>query len=324
MATALSRAPDRPLLNLGLVGLTLCTVLITFRYMFGGGTGTSEAARWMGSLVFAISVLAVLGCHEMGHYLLARWHRVDTSLPYFIPLPMLGFGTLGAVIRIRGRIPNRNALVDIGAAGPLAGLVVALPLIFWGLTQSTLVDAPPVQSAFPGETSLWALGGEVIAWIRRDFIFAPEDPFATRVDLIFGDNLFMVGLQWLVFGALPAGKEVLVHPTVIAGWFGLLVTMLNLMPIGQLDGGHLTYAMFGRGAQRIGKIVAFGLLLMCLFISAGWLVWLVVTAKVIGFKHPEVVDRQEPLTPLRRWICIACFVALVLCIMPVPISQVVR
>lgn len=324
MATPLSRASDKPLLNLGLVGLTLCTVLVTFRYMFGGGAGPTEEARWMGSLIFAVSVLAVLGCHEMGHYLLARWHRVDTSLPYFIPLPMLGFGTLGAVIRIRGRIPNRNALVDIGAAGPLAGLIVALPLILWGMTQSTLVDAPPVAMSFPGDTSLLTLGRDLIAWIGRGFVFAPEDPFATRVDLIFGDNLFMLGMQWLVFGALPAGKEVMVHPTVIAGWFGLLVTMLNLMPIGQLDGGHLTFAMFGKSAQRIGKFVAFALFLMCLFISAGWLVWLVVTAKVIGFKHPEVVDEEEALTPLRRWICIACFVALILCVMPVPISQVVR
>lgn len=323
MATALARPSDRPLLNLGLLGLTLVTVVLTFRYVFGGGAGPTDADRWWGSLTFAVSVLLVLGCHEMGHYLLARYHRVDTSLPYFIPLPMLGFGTLGAVIRIRGAIPSRNALVDIGAAGPIAGLVIALPLTLWGMTQSQVVDVPPLPSVFPGELSLWTLAGDFIGWVRRDFMPLPGAPI-TEVYPVFGDNLFMLFAQWSVFGPLPPGKEVMVHPTVIAGWFGFLVTMLNLMPIGQLDGGHLTYALYGEKARLIGKLVSVALLGMCLFVSAGWLLWLIVTAKVIGFRHPPVLAETEPLSRGRKWICYACFIALACCVMPVPISQVVR
>jgi membrane-associated protease RseP (regulator of RpoE activity) len=261
----------------------------------------------------------------MGHYVLARIHRVDTTLPYFIPLPFIGVGTLGAVIRIRGRIPHRNALVDIGAAGPLAGLAVALPLLFWGLCHSRVVDSPAVPSTFPGENSLWVLLRELFGWAMAKLTHAtpgPEQSLPGQMQLIFGDSLLMQGLTRLAVGPLPEGKDVMVHPVVIAGWFGLLVTLLNLLPVGQLDGGHLAFALLGPRARWVGKGVAMVLFLLMLFATASWGVWLVVTSKLVGFGHPDVVEPEVPLSPARKWICALCLVALIACAMPIPLRQV--
>ncbi len=156
MPSTVFRPADKPLLNLTLFVLTLGTTFGTFLLMWSGGGATTPSAV-NGSLIFSLSLVLILGSHEMGHYVLARIHKVDTSLPYFIPLPLLGVGTLGAVIRIRGRIPDRNALVDIGAAGPLAGLLVAIPLLAFGLSHSKIVDLPVEPPGFLGESSLWSL-----------------------------------------------------------------------------------------------------------------------------------------------------------------------
>src|SRR5713226_2644537 len=158
MPSTVFRPADKPLLNLTLFVLTLGTTFGTFLYMWTAA-GPTPLSAVNGSWTFSLSLVLILGSHEMGHYVLARIHKVDTSLPYFIPLPLLGVGTLGAVIRIRGRIPDRNALVDIGAAGPLAGLAVAIPMIVFGLAHSKMVDLPPMSNDFLGESSLWALIG---------------------------------------------------------------------------------------------------------------------------------------------------------------------
>jgi membrane-associated protease RseP (regulator of RpoE activity) len=310
------RPGDNPKVNFALLALTLVTTCSTFAFTFG--SGFSSAA------VFAISLVLILGSHEMGHYLLARIHDVDTSLPYFIPLPFLGVGTLGAVIRIRGRIPNRNALVDIGAAGPLAGLVVAIPLLIFGLVQSKIVDLPVQAPDLLGESSLVALFDRAIQYIGAKLggTYHPPPDTAQSFVFVFGDNLLMRALKFLVLGPLPPGKDIQEHPMVIAGWFGLLVTMLNLVPIGQLDGGHLTYALFGDRAGTIGRLMALAMFALCLFYSAGWLLWLIVTSKFIGFRHPEVVEPQVPLSPGRKLTCALCFVALAACVMPVPLTMV--
>jgi membrane-associated protease RseP (regulator of RpoE activity) len=266
--------------------------------------------------------MAILTAHEMGHYVLARIHKVDATLPYFIPLPLLGAGTMGAVIRLRGRFPNRNALVDIGAAGPLAGLIVAMPLLYWGLSHSQVVDAPPPAPAFLGENSLLAVLRKLFEWIMAELTHAPSAPERISTGIQFGDNLLMQGLTWLAIGPLPEGKDVMVHPVVIAGWFGLFVTLLNLMPVGQLDGGHLTFALWGPRAQWIGKGVALVLLLLILFVSWSWIVWLVVASKLVGFGHPEVLEPEVPLSRGRKWICFLCFAALIGCAMPIPLREV--
>lgn len=322
MSSTTARSADKPLLNLALFLLTVGTTFSTFLVMWSGGGGLSAIES---SLTFSLSLVLILGSHEMGHYLLARIHRVDTSLPYFIPLPLLGVGTLGAVIRIRGRIPDRNALVDIGAAGPLAGLLVAIPLILVGLSRSKVVDLPVEPDGFLGASSLLSLLHRAVDYLVAKWSgVRPPIVGGTRGAeyYVFGDNLLMRGLRYLVLGPLPAGKDIQEHPMVIAGWFGLLVTMLNLVPIGQLDGGHLTYALFGDRARPLGKLMALGMLFLSLFYSAGWFLWLIVTAKFIGFRHPPLLDEPAPLSLARKLTCALCFVALLACVMPVPLSAV--
>jgi membrane-associated protease RseP (regulator of RpoE activity) len=325
MESAPARTAHRLWLHLLLFGVTVGTTSFTFDQQFGAALPLDE--RLSSALTFSAALLAILGSHEMGHYVLARVHGVEASLPYFIPLPYIGVGTLGAVIRIRDRIPHRNALVDIGAAGPLAGLVVALPIITWGLLHSTVVDVPPVPaSTFPGDTSLWMMGRDFVHWVMVRLGQLPpvsEPPFTGHMQWIFSDSLLMRGLQWLVLGPLPEGKDVLVHPVVIAGWFGLLVTLLNLLPVGQLDGGHLTFALWGRRARTVGKVVALVLLFLTLFYTVTWGLWLLVATQVVGFGHPEVTRPAEPLGLGRKLVCALCFLALAGCAMPVPIRMVI-
>jgi membrane-associated protease RseP (regulator of RpoE activity) len=321
METVPARPASRLWLHLLLFAVTVFT---TYHSAMGQLSADGNDSGWLrsGPLAFSLALMAILTSHEMGHYVLARIHKVDTTLPYFIPLPIVGVGTLGAVIRIRGRIPHRNALVDIGAAGPLAGLAVALPILLWGLGHSRVVDSPALDTSFPGEGSLWVMLRELFAWSMAQLTHAQpqaEQASSGPVQVIFGDSLLMQGLTRLAVGPLPEGKDVLVHPVVIAGWFGLLVTLLNLMPMGQLDGGHLSFALFGRHARWVGKGVALVLFLLVLFVSMFWLVWLLVTSKLMGFGHPEVLEPEVPLSPGRKWICALCFVALIGCAMPIPL-----
>jgi membrane-associated protease RseP (regulator of RpoE activity) len=304
--------PTRLLLHLALFALTLLTTTGTFYLGFGEGL--------RGSVLFGVALCTILLAHEMGHYVLARYHQVDTSLPYFIPMPLLGLGTLGAVIRIRGRIPHRNALVDIGAAGPLAGLAVAIPVLFVGLMHSHPVAAPPMHTSFPGETSLWAAAQAVWEYFHPRASAIEETARGASVT-VFGDNLLILALQRLAMGPLPDGMTAEAHPLVVAGWFGTLVTMLNLLPIGQLDGGHMAYAFLGKRAPGLGKAAALVLFLLCLFVTASWVIWLFVTSKFIGFRHPEVSFPEEPLSNNRKWICWLCLLALLICAMPLPVSQ---
>jgi membrane-associated protease RseP (regulator of RpoE activity) len=326
METPASAPPTRLWPHLLLFVLTVGTTLSAYPAAFRQvlpWEALGHTGLWAEALSFSLALLAILGAHEMGHYVLARFHKVDATLPYFIPLPIIGIGTLGAVIRIRGRIPHRNALVDIGASGPLAGLVVAVPVLLWGLAHSQVVEAPARAFAFPGEDSLVVVVRELFAWVMEKLTLAPAAPeaYAPRAQL-FGDSLMMQALTWLALGPLPANAEVVAHPVVLAGWFGLFVTLLNLLPVGQLDGGHLTYALWGGRARWVGVAVALVLLGLTLFATASWGLWLVVVSKVVGFGHPEVVEPHVPLSRGRKWVCAVCFIALVACAMPIPLRQV--
>lgn len=311
-------ARDRPLRHLVLAGLTLLTTSFTFHVVFGG-----PDAPLAPSLAFGATLVLILGSHELGHWFLAKHHRVDVSLPYFLPTPMLGFGTLGAVIRIRGGIPHRNALVDIGASGPLVGLAVALPLLLWGLSHSPVVPAmaTPFEPGGPG--TLWWMGERLPdAWRTGSLAPLLATSGSASVGIVFGDNLLLWSLKrWVL--QLPPGFDVAPHPVVIAAWMGLLVTMLNLLPIGQLDGGHLAYALFGKRARSLGRATLLLLVGLALFASAGWSLWLLLTMGLIGTRHPPVLDEAVPLDRSRTWICAACAVALVLCLIPVPMRAVV-
>lgn len=321
MASTVFRPGDRPLFHLGLLLLTIGTTFAGYLVMFLWGA--PRAQQLSDSLTFALCLVAILGTHEMGHYLLARHHQVDTSLPYFIPSPpFITLGTLGAVIRLRGRIPHRNALVDIGAAGPLAGLAIALPIIIYGLVTAKVVTSPVPPLPFPRTFSAWSVIGSVIDAVGNLIAGTPKPAVPLRGTILFGDNLLTWGLQRMFFGRLPDGQDLEVGPAFVAGWFGMLVTTLNMIPIGQLDGGHLTHALFGERAVRIGKLAAWGLLVLVAFWSISWVVWFLIASKVVGFRHPPVIDELVPVSRGRKWICALAFLGLALCLMPAPLTQV--
>jgi len=274
---------------------------------FAGYTGDGIAGLVLAGLSYSAAILAILLAHEMGHYLQARAWRVDSTLPYFIPMPT-SFGTLGALIRLRSPIPSRDAVLDIGAGGPIAGALVAIPLYAWGLAHSEVRAVGEMAVANTG--SVWSivqalLQGEALSWGGDT--------------MVFGDSLLTSGLQRLVVGPLAPGHDVFVHPVALAAWLGLFVTTLNLIPIGQLDGGHVTYAWLGeRGALRLSRLVSWALLAAGVLVSMNWLVWWLLTRLVIGLRHPPAI-LDEPITPWRRALAVASMLLFLLTFVPVPI-----
>jgi membrane-associated protease RseP (regulator of RpoE activity) len=245
---------------------------------------------WQG-LWYGVPVLLILGAHEMGHYLCCRRYNVDASLPYFIPLPLPPTGTLGAVIKIREMFPTRTILFDIGVAGPIAGFIALLPVLVWGMALSHVVPAPRIESG-----------------------------------LAFGEPLLFRLVSWLIFGSIPDSQALNAHPMVFASWFGMLATALNLLPFGQLDGGHLTHATLQRHSTVISTITVMAAVIMCFF-SRSWLattIIMVVMLFVVGPRHPRVIDEEEPLGRGRRALAVFALVMLVLCFTPVPIQLLGR
>ncbi len=250
---------------------------------------------------FALTLLGILTAHEFGHYFAARYHGVKVTLPYFIPMP-IGFGTMGAFIAMKEPISDRRKLFDIGVAGPLAGLVLAVPLLFIGLSTSPMTD------------------------------FAPGPNM-----MLEGNSLLYYFAKIAVFGrALPdwtAGLDVLMNQVTFAAWIGLLVTALNLLPVGQLDGGHTVFALFGEKARRINQItlglMAFfavaGLAIVQQYIPAletvgfsGWFMWIGLIFFVIGPHHPPALDDVTQLDARRRWIGYFVNLVFVVTFTPVP------
>jgi membrane-associated protease RseP (regulator of RpoE activity) len=240
-------------------------------------------------LWYSVSILAILGCHELGHYYACRYYRVDASRPYFLPMPFLLTGTLGAFIRIRAPIPGKRALFDIGIAGPIAGFIVALPLLLIGMHMSTIVRVPPDFS------------GQVYE---------------------LGEPLLFKAAEWLTFGTIADGYSVNMHPMAFAAWFGMLATALNLFPIGQLDGGHISYAVLGRRSTVVTMVMVLCLIGLT-FVSTSWLVWTVLTVVMLlafGPNHPRTVDEEIPLDADRLWLAAFAVLMFVLCFTPSPIQ----
>jgi Zn-dependent protease len=235
---------------------------------------------------YATTLMAILLAHEFGHYLTARTHAVDATLPFFIPAPPnFLFGTFGAFIRMRSQPPNRRVLFDIGAAGPWAGLAVAVPAVIVGLALSEVE-----------RTEASNLGG-----------------------LILGDSLLFRGLSWLVLGLTGDDATIILHPIALAGWAGLFVTAINLMPVGQLDGGHVVYAALGERWHRlisIGTVV--GLLALGLTGASSWLIWAALLA-LLGLRHPQLSETAVGLDRPRRWGAAATLLLFILTFMPEPL-----
>ena len=248
----------------------------------------SDPLFWLRGLWYSLTVLAILGCHEMGHYLACLRYGVDVTRPYFLPAPLPLTGTLGAFIRIRSRIPNKIALFDIGIAGPLAGFVVAVPALFIGLWLSR-VDRLPADAS-----NLMELG----------------------------EPLFFRFAAWVVWGDVADGYTINMHPMAFAAWFGLLATALNLFPISQLDGGHISYAVFGRRSTAI-TMVMIGVAVGLTFVSSSWIAWtvlLVIMIVTMGPRHPPTLDEDEPLDRGRLILAAVALAILVGCFTPAPIG----
>lgn len=280
--------------------LFLATLLFTtsvgaLHYLsFASEFGRRPVELSWGSLIdglwYSLTLLGILGAHEFGHYFYCRRYNVDASLPYFIPAPIPLTGTLGAVIRIREPFPTRTVLFDIGVAGPIAGFIVLVPALLVGMNLSSVVPMPT------------------------------------------GDNVFYMGepllFQWvaaLKFGTLAETQTINIHPMVFAAWFGMLATALNLLPFGQLDGGHITYATLGRWATPL-SIATVGTAIVLTYNSSSWMfmtVMMLLMLLILGPRHPRVVYEHEPLARGRRAIALLALVIFIICFTPVPIDTLI-
>jgi len=263
------------------IGLFLATVLSTLFVgaLHEGADPLARPSSLARGIPFAATLLSILFVHEMGHYVTARRSGVEVTLPYFIPAPTL-LGTFGAFIRMRPPIRDRGALLMIGAAGPIAGFLVALPAVWIGVATSHLAAVPDAS-------------------------------------IQLGDSLVMRAAVWLIHGPIPAGQDLLLNSVGLAAWAGILVTALNLLPIGQLDGGHVAYALFGRASVWIG-LGTIAVMLMLARAWPGWIAWCVLPI-VFGLKHPAPADPERPLTLRHRVVGWVALIVFAVCFIPVPL-----
>lgn len=248
-----------------------------------------EPSRFSVGLPYAFGLLLILGFHEFGHYFMARRHGIRVTLPYFIPVPF-ALGTFGAFIKMRSPAQNRRALFDVAVAGPIAGLIIAIPALVIGLRSSAIITAPDVTADGMMHHGASAGSSVLLAFLAK---------------LSLGRELL-------------EGHVLQLSPLAFAGWLGLLVTALNLLPIGQLDGGHIARAMFGqRTGETIGSVAMWTLLLLGLFVWPGLLTWAIIVFFIAGGAAPPLND-VAPLEPSRRWLGYAAFAILALIITPLP------
>ncbi|OGW39283.1 MAG: hypothetical protein A2Y97_08570 [Nitrospirae bacterium RBG_13_39_12] len=294
-----------PFLHLLLFIITLFSTLVAGAFMTGIDI-LKEPEKIYKGLPFAVTLMTILMSHELSHYFASKKHRVKATLPYFIPAPTF-IGTLGAVIKMKSPIITRKALVDIGSSGPIVGFMVSVIATVIGLNMSEIVKLANTEGA-----------------------------------LSFGDSILFSFLSRLILGVTPAGYDILLHPIAFAGWIGFFITSINLLPVGQLDGGHIVYALFGENLHKKTSNLFFILLLFLgttkllmendLFTFAdsiyvyadkylweGWAVWAVLLL-VLGLKHPPVLYWEMPLDPRRRFAGWVAFLIFAVTFIPVPIK----
>lgn len=267
-------------LNLFLFITTLCTTTL-----FAPSSGDTISEVLINGLPYSLTLMAILSIHEFGHYFAARKFGVSATLPYFIPFPSI-IGTMGAVIKTKSPIPHRRALFYIGIMGPLPGFFASLIAVLAGVSISEVMPIP--------------LDGGLIIQLGNSMLFS-----------------FIV---YVMHGALPAGYDLFLHPIAWAGWIGFFITSLNLMPIGQLDGGHVLYSLIGRRQMYIGWF-ALTVLAVLAFIWPGWVLWIIITLLILMVAHPPVME-TTPLSPGEKaagWFCMMVFI---LTFIPVPVQLI--
>jgi membrane-associated protease RseP (regulator of RpoE activity) len=292
-------AKSRPWINALLFVLTIGSTFVvglswSASYLFAGAIAANPAfepgraelrdPRVLAlALLYAVVLLAILSAHEMGHYLTCRRYGIEATLPFFIPAPTL-IGTMGAFIRIKSPISLKRQLFDVGAAGPLAGFVLALPALAIGLALSKIVPALPRENA-----------------------------------IFFGDPLLLKVLAGILGKSAPAGCDLILHPVAFAGWVGTLVTALNLFPIGQLDGGHIATSLFGARARTLGRLFLAAFVVMGVFLWVGWLLWAGLVL-VIGTRHPRTWDGDAPIGTKRTVLAVLIAIIFILSFIPDPVQ----
>jgi len=269
----------------------------------------------LGGLPFGLALMAILLAHEFGHYLAARHHKTSVTLPYFLPLPppLSPLGTLGAFIRLKSLPKNRKHLLDIGLAGPLAGFVVAVPILLVGIYLSKVMPLP----AGPSSAGQMMMEGNSLLYLAAKYVIKGQ---LLPAPVSFGGLApVMYWLRYFFSGSpIPyGGQDIIIHPLAWAGWAGLLVTALNLLPAGQLDGGHLVYVLFGRKVSLAWPIIVVALVGMG-FIWSGWWIWAALVF-FLGRTHAEPLDEITPLDPGRRLLALLGLAIFVLTFTPVPL-----
>jgi membrane-associated protease RseP (regulator of RpoE activity) len=282
-----------PWVNVALFGLTCLTTMVMGCFLMASFTNTftdfsaffQEILRSPSVLAngipFSLAIMSILLAHEMGHYLTCRYYGIDATLPYFIPAPTL-VGTMGAFIRIKSPIQHRAALLEVGIAGPIAGFVLAIPTLVIALAKSQFIVIDPTASTFG-----------------------------------LGEPLIFKAMEALMGKTPPPGMDINLHPIGFAAWFGFFATALNLLPVGQLDGGHVAYALFGNIHKRISQAFLFTLIPLGIFYWQGWLLWSTVLL-FIGLRHPITLDDSIPLARRHTWLGWFGLAMFILCFTPMP------
>ena len=235
------------------------------------------------SIIYAAVLLGILLGHELGHFLTCRYYKINATLPYFIPAPTL-IGTLGAFIKIKSPITKKQQLFDIGVAGPLTGFILSLPALIYGLSISKVVPSVPRENT-----------------------------------LIFGEPLLLKIIERMIFKGIPSEFDVVLHPVAFAGWVGILVTALNLFPVGQLDGGHVSYALIGSKSRNLARFFLGIFIVMGIVFWVGWFIWAFIIL-FLGLRHPRVLDEETHLSPRRKFIGYVVVLIFILSFIPDPLK----
>ena len=269
-------------LNIVLFTATLLSTIFVGAYNAGGDPFKNLSDIFLG-IPFSLSIMAILTCHELGHYFVSRKAGMITSLPYFIPAPFHFFGTFGAVIRMKSIVPSRRTLLRVGVAGPIAGFVVALPLVAIGLALSEIGPVPEGLEYYT-----------------------------------LGDSLLFSLLAKLLHPEIPSGYDLFLHPVALAGWIGFLVTSINLIPVGQLDGGHISYSLLLK-KRKYTYIPILAILIGLCLLWKGWIVWIVL-AFFLARRDPNVQDCITPLTIKEKLLAVIALIILIATFIPIPIT----
>lgn len=259
-------------------------ILTFFTTTFAGATFSTKSAeegiKFFTGLSFSVPLLIILLFHEFGHYLMSKKHNVSATLPYFIPAPSF-IGTFGAIIKMKSAITDKKSLIDIGATGPIAGFLISIPVLVYGISNSTISE---IKSS----------GG-----------------------IILGDSLILKFLTYLIWGKLPSELDLVLHPAAFAGWIGTFVTSMNLIPVGQLDGGHILYALFPKLFKKLSLPIIIFLFIIGFLGWEGWIFWGFLLL-ILGRNHPPVVDEEEKLPISKKIIGIIALFIFIITFVPVP------